>query len=108
MAYKHQIELYVSSLSFVNAFYVLNRTYKVEKIREKLSALCGVCHVSPIDEMTIKRALSLANTDFEDMVQYESAKLVDPDVIVTRNTKHFHGLDIPIKTPIDFLDEQLQ
>lgn len=31
-----------------------------------------------------------------------------PDVIITRNTKHFEGLSIPVKEPSDFLDDFLR
>ena len=43
LAMKKGIELCASSLSFVNAFYVLRKTYQVEELYDKLSRFSELC-----------------------------------------------------------------
>ncbi|MBO5182567.1 MAG: PIN domain-containing protein [Paraprevotella sp.] len=104
LAYRGEITLYVSSLTFVNAYYILGRTYKIDDLEQKLDALAVLCHITAVDEEVIRKAFSGKGVDFEDMVQYESAMTISPDVIVTRNIKHFSGLLIKALSPVDFLD----
>jgi predicted nucleic acid-binding protein len=104
LAYHHKIDVYASSLTFVNAWYVLSRTYKVADLREKLSKLTNFCHISIVDEKIILDALNMPDVDFEDRVQIASAESVDTDVIITRNEKHFKGTNIKVASPNDFLD----
>ena len=104
LAIKKQLELCVSSLSFVNAFYVLGRTYKVEDLYGKLCFLSNLCSITSIGGEDIRYGLNNRSLDFEDTVQYISAKSIRPDVIITRNIKHFKGIDVMVKTPIEFLD----
>ena len=102
---KGNIELCVSSLSFVNAFYVLRKTYKVDDLYEKLQMLSELCTITAIGDADITYSLSHRSLDFEDTVQYISAKSIRPDVIVTRNVRHFAGLEIMVKSPTEFLDD---
>ncbi len=104
LAYHEKISIYVSSLTFVNAYYILGRTYKIDSLLEKLESLAKLCHITSVDENTIKGAFTCEGPDFEDMVQYMSAAAINPDVIITRNTKHFTGVPAKVMTPSDFLD----
>lgn len=108
LAYHKKILIYVSSLTFVNAYYILGRTYKIESLMEKLATLAKICHITPVDENTIRKAFVSRGSDFEDIVQYESAMTISPDVIITRNIKHFTGLSLNVMTPSDFLDEYIR
>ena len=108
LALHGRISLYVSSLSFVNAYYVLSKTYKTDGVREKLSQFAALCQITPIDESIIRASLTNPGSDFEDKVQFASAQTASPDIIITRNTKHFEGLSIPVKEPSDFLDDFLR
>lgn len=46
-------------------------------------------HVSPVCEADIDTAIRMCTGDFEDALQYCSAKSIEADVIVTRNVKDF-------------------
>lgn len=105
LAMHKNIELCASSLSFVNAFYVLHKTYKVEELYEKLSEFSDLCTITSVGDFDIRYSLKNRSLDFEDTVQYISAKSILPDVIVTRNIRHFKGLDILTKSPAEFLDD---
>lgn len=107
LAVKGRVDVYVSSLTFVNAFYVLRKTYKVDDLYQKLQSLSELCHITTLDEDSIKYGLDNRSSDFEDTVQYVSAMSINPDVIVTRNIKHFKNVDAYVDTPTGFLDSFL-
>ena len=46
--------------------------------------------------------------DFEDAMQYFSAKHEDIDYIITRNKKDFTASDIPVLKPQEFVDYLLK
>ena len=104
LAHKKRIDIVVSSLTFVNAFFILRKTYHKEDLYLKLSKLAAICTITKIDEEIIKLCLQKEVADFEDAVQYESAKTSDIDVIITRNPKHFKDFDVNVQTPSEFLD----
>lgn len=104
LAHKKRIDIVVSSLTFVNAFFILRKTYHKEDLYLKLSKLAAICTITKIDEEIIKLCLQKEVADFEDAVQYVSAKTSDIDVIITRNPKHFKDFDVNVQTPSEFLD----
>ena len=105
MAYKKRIDIVVSSLTFVNAFFILRKTYNKESLYPKLRKLADICVITRIDEEIIKSCLQREVSDFEDAVQYTSSKTLDVDVIVTRDPKHYKEFDIKVQTPTEFLDD---
>jgi hypothetical protein len=52
-----------------------------------------------VNKTVLERALNLPFKDFEDAVLHESARLVNADAIVTRNTADFKHSDIPVRLP---------
>lgn len=104
LAHKKRIDIVVSSLTFVNAFFILRKTYHKDNLYSKLSKLAGICIITKIDEEIIKSCLQDEVADFEDAVQCASAKTADIDVIITRNPNHFKDFDVKIQTPSEFLD----
>jgi len=105
LAKQGNIRIGVSTTSFVNAFYLLRKSYNVEELYNLLDGLSKLCIITPSDEKVIKESLRLRRKDFEDTVQYESAKAVNADVIVTRNKKDFENLGANVMTPIEFLND---
>ena len=67
------------------------------------SQTCVLLHLS--ESRKFRYSLNNRSLDFEDTVQYISAKSIKPDVIVTRNTRHFRDLDVMVKSPTEFLDD---
>jgi len=51
----------------------------------------------------IVEALDSSLPDFEDNIQFFSAKEMQVDYIITRNKKHFTQQEIPVVTPEEFL-----
>lgn len=103
LAYNGDIELWVSSISFVNFFYITRKEYTIEQRYEILRGLLEICHVANADYQVLSDALSEIIPDFEDMVQYHSARQISADCIVTRNVKDFATSTIKVLTPSQFL-----
>jgi len=95
--------LAASSLSFVNAVYVISRNIEEKIVLEALKKFRIICEVSNIDEIVIDKSLISNFDDFEDAVQYFSAVHHQSEVILTRNKKDFKNSEIPVMTPTEFL-----
>jgi predicted nucleic-acid-binding protein len=78
LAMRRRIDAYASSLTFVNAWYVLKSSYKVLDSQEKLLFFANFCHITIVDEPNILEALQTTHEDFEDTVQIISAKSKRP------------------------------
>lgn len=105
LAQRQKIRLCVSSLSFATASYILNAHHKhshaeIMKLFERFTALC---HVTTVDEDTVKHAVHSDFHDFEDALQHDSALLAHCDVIVTRNKPDFATSKIPVYEPDEFI-----
>lgn len=105
LAKDKRIELLASATTFVNSFYILRREYPHAELYERLKSIASACTISPSDEAVIERAFEKVYPDFEDAVQYFSAKAVKADVIITRNKEDFAMADEnEVMTPKEFLD----
>jgi len=103
IAEKNKIELFTSSLSFVNTFYVASKVNPKELVLETLKKFRIICNVSIIDELNIDKSLISDFEDFEDAVQYNSAFYHECDYIITRDKKGFKNSKITIMNPEEFL-----
>lgn len=107
LAYKGKIQLYVSATTFVNAFFLLRKSYSRTDLYQSMTGLASLCIITGVDSDIIKRCLAMERKDFEDSVQYESALLCQVDVIVTRNIKDFKDFASNVQSPADFLKSVL-
>ncbi len=103
LAENQDVQIIASSLSFVNAFYVLSKKHDSRSLHEILSKFRIICDVSNVDELQIDKSLLLNSNDFEDAVQYYSALHHKCDIFITRNKKDFKNSELPIMTPTEFL-----
>lgn len=103
IAEKNKIELFTSSLSFVNTFYVASKVNSKELVLETLKKFRIICNVSIIDELNIDKSLISDFEDFEDAVQYNSAIHHECDYIITRDKKGFKNSKITVMNSEEFL-----
>lgn len=87
--YQGKIKLYVSSLSFSNIAYIVRKQFKGEALYKMLTIIREMVDVVSVDESIIDNAIGLRAPDFEDAIQYYSAKNIKADYIVTNNIKDF-------------------
>ena len=56
-----------------------------------------------VDDQIIQLALESGFNDFEDAIQYFTAKLNDIDCVITRNVNDYKNSLIPVYTPTELL-----
>ncbi|RZK12691.1 MAG: PIN domain-containing protein [Flavobacterium sp.] len=98
-----EIQLTVSSLSFVTCHYIMSKITDKKTVSEVLKKFRIVCEVSEVDESNIDKSLFSKFNDFEDAVQYYSALKSKSDIIITRNGKDFSQSEIPVLSAEEFL-----
>lgn len=97
-------EVYISSLSDSNIAYIARKEFRGEALYMMLSGIMEMVECSPVDGETIAQAIKLRADDFEDAVQYASAKGIGAECIVTRNKRDFSFAgDIAVLTPEEFV-----
>lgn len=105
LAYKGELEVYVSGCTFTTTSYLL-RKHSPDETRTLLRNFRQLARVSPIDETIIDSSLASDFDDYEDAVQHYSAMSVAAEVIVTRNEKDFIGhSELTVMSPAAFLSQ---
>ena len=98
-----EVTLCASFLTFANMAYILEGK---ADIYEFFAMLTGFITVLPMDSDQLQAALSRPAKDFEDMLQYQCAKVAGCDIIVTGNKRHFKEFcDLPLMTANELLAE---
>jgi predicted nucleic acid-binding protein len=95
---------YISAHTIPTAHYILRKQYSAAEVKSMLLYLCEILNIAGYTKEQVANALNNDDfSDFEDCLQMESAKTVNADYIVTRNTKDFRGSSIPAISTKDFL-----
>jgi predicted nucleic acid-binding protein len=100
---KKIIQLYISSLSFANAYYSIIKHHKEIDAKKYLATFKVLVKVLPLDDKAIELALASNFNDFEDGLQYYIAVANEADVIITRNKKDFKNSEIPVLTAGEYI-----
>lgn len=100
---KGKIELVTTSLVIANVFYILRKAFGIEKAKELLRKLRIITGVIPVNEKAVDLALNSKFSDFEDGLQYFTARENDIRILITRNIKDYKEKDLIIQTPEQYL-----
>jgi predicted nucleic acid-binding protein len=101
---KNVITGYVSASAATDIFYLTRKNLQnVSKTYDALKNLFGTIRIATVSEETVHTALDLEWKDFEDCIQYVSAKDFNADYIITRNAADYSGSDITPISPTDFI-----
>ena len=93
----------ISASAFTDIFYIIDKEIKnKETVYKAMDTVSAIFTIAPVFESTIKNALALRWKDFEDAVQYRTAKENEIDCIVTRNKGDYESSDIPCVSPAEF------
>ena len=100
LAFTGRVVLYAASISFSNCYYIINRQYRGLNARQLLADMLPWLTVTDVSGTVIAQGLASGFADFEDALQYFSAR-ANPlvEAIVTRNVKDFGQADIPVMEP---------
>ena len=95
------VRLTASLLTFANMAYILKGKIDIYGL---LTMLTGFVDVLPMDGSQLQMALGKQVRDFEDMLQFQCAKVGGCDIIITNNKRDFAEFsDLPIMTADEFL-----
>jgi predicted nucleic acid-binding protein len=82
-----------SSLNFSNLFYILRKQRSREVALTHLRQLASFIKILTVDEQVITQALHSSFKDFEDAIQYYTAKGLNIKFLITHNTKDYASVD---------------
>jgi len=98
-----KIELVTTSVVYANVFYLLRKILGIEKAKEYLRKLRIMVGVIPVDEKIVDLALNSKFSDFEDGLQYFTARENGITILLTRNIRDYKEDDIVVQTPEEFI-----
>jgi len=100
----NDINAFVSAVSMTTIFYILRKfKQSIDDAYYLMDDLSALFTIAPVTENTIINAMSLRWKDFEDAVQFMSAKGVNAKYIITRNKSDFETLEIPCLSPSEYI-----
>jgi predicted nucleic acid-binding protein len=103
LAYGKEIELYATAVILANVFYILRKINGNNKAKQQLKDLRLLVKILPITENIVDITLSSIFNDFEDGLQYFTAKENNLLGIITRNPKDYKIKDMIIQTSKEFI-----
>ncbi len=96
--------IFVSALSFSNLYYIVRKLKGHSEALALLRKLKRLVNVSAVRASEIQQGLDSSFSDFEDAIQYFSAKTETGIMaIVTRNKDDFAHSEIPVFSPDEYL-----
>ena len=91
---------YISATSLTDIYYIANRQiHNKTVVLELINNLLKIIHIAGVNEQEILFSLQLGWKDFEDAVQYSSAKSLEVDCIITRNPGDYRDSQITVYNP---------
>ena len=97
-----EIEGWLCGSTVTTLHYLIRKSAGARKARESITLLLSLFEIAPVNKIALEGALQLSFKDFEDAVLHEAARLVNADVIVTRNTADFKHSSILVRLPVEF------
>ena len=95
---------YISAHSVTTLYYLFQKGRSSADAKAAITNLLQFLIVAPINQETIEQALNLEIKDFEDAVQMIAAIQCKVDCLVTRNTKDYQTILLPVMEPVEFLN----
>ncbi|MCL1467971.1 type II toxin-antitoxin system VapC family toxin [Argonema galeatum] len=94
LVHQKRVEGYISASTVSDLYYIIRKVKGRDQTIDFLSRTLTFCQVATVDQSVISMALTANFRDFEDAIQYSTARVNQLDAIVTRNTA-----DFPVSTP---------
>jgi predicted nucleic acid-binding protein len=103
----NEIKLFTSVIAITNIAYILRKELKNnKKVNEYINIILGITKALPVTEEIIINSMETDFNDFEDSIQYITAKTNGIKILLSRNKKDYKKAEIQILTPIEFLEIQ--
>jgi len=94
-----EIEGCLCASTVTTLHYLIKKSAGARKARESIKLLLSLFEIAPVNKTALEGALDLPFEDFEAAVLHEAARLVDADVIVTRNKGDFKHSRVLVRLP---------
>lgn len=104
LAERNNIKAYTSPIIIANIHYILSKLQSPQKAIQSIQKIKTFIKILPVDDKIIELALSSNFNDFEDAIQYYTAKSKDIQFLVTRNKKDYKVSDISICTAEEYIN----
>ena len=101
--YNRRYDLFMNTLSFANIAYIARKQLKGDALYDCFCEIREMLSVAPVTQVELDQAILLRTDDFEDALQFCSAKTIGADYIVTRNKQDFPFSTIEVLTPKEFV-----
>jgi len=106
LADQERINGCLSASSITDIFYLLRKDrHNPAEVYQIMDELTALFLVVPVSETTISGALALRWKDFEDAVQYVTARENGVTHIITRDKADYETCDIPCVSPVEFTEK---
>lgn len=99
----HKVAAYVSAMTIAILHFLRARDIGEMRARAEVKAITQDFRIIPLTRPILLAALASPLPEFEDNIQFYSARKMRGDYIITRNKKHFLQDEIPVVTPEEFL-----
>ncbi len=107
LADRKNIELYISTLSIANAYYILNDVLKIQNARDIMGRFKVLVNSFSLTDKIIELALNDSRfADFEDAIQHYTAFESKCELIITRNTKDFKSSSLAVLSPHQYISKR--
>ena len=93
LACEKKVELFTSAVVLANVFYIVSKIIGTEDAKRQIKGLRLLLRILPVSETVTDLALNSKFADFEDAIQYYTAKEHKIFVLLTRNTGVFKPKD---------------
>ena len=100
---KGKTTLITTPVVIANVFYILRKILGPQKAKELLRKLRILIQIVPMNEKIVDLALNSKFSDFEDELQYFTARENNIKIIVTRNIKDYKERDLVVQTAEQYL-----
>jgi predicted nucleic acid-binding protein len=95
---------YITASSVTDLFYIIRKeTHNIEQTYHIMGNILKLVFVLPVTDSDVREAFEQKWKDFEDCVQYTTAKNNHINYIITNNVQDFAGTEIPVLPPSEFL-----
>jgi len=103
LGYEGKIKLFTTAVVLANVFYILRKKHGIEKSKEQIKQLRQIMNILPINGKMVDDVLTSKFSDFEDGLQYFTAKENNIPILITRNVKAYKEKELIIQTADEFL-----
>ncbi|RLA16727.1 MAG: PIN domain nuclease [Gammaproteobacteria bacterium] len=93
------IEGYLCATTITTLDYLISTSRNRETAKIEIQKLLTLFQIADVNSTVLSMAINSGFTDFEDAVQYFSGKCSNVDGLVSRNTKDYKKVVLPIYTP---------